>query len=459
MAVQALFFQNTCLWHISWRDIYDNCCVVRILLDGWETRELGQGLCRMTQISVCSTVVHGFTNQVVCHHWFTCLKCHIHGHNTHRPCYMHLITQDLKYMHLCPLWWNILKLQLLINDYEHLESGIHFTYGNFRKNLNTRGIFHSRECNCERIKYCCYSVSLIIFYILFSLFVQIVGNMQLQLADMCKELLSSVNNEVIEETIMCTLWLWPVDQVSITCCGSVSLSGVHTVTVVCGSGEYHMLWLCQPVWCAHCDCGLWIRWVSHAVALSACLVCTLWLWSVDQVSITCCGSVSRSGVHTVTVVCGSGEYHMLWLCQPVWCAHCDCGLWIRWVSHAVALSACLVCTLWSVDQVSITCCGSVSLSGVHTVTVVCGSGITCCGSVSLSGVHTVTVVCGSGVTCCGFVSLSGVHTVTVVCGSGEYHMLWLCQPVWCAHCDCGLWIRWVLNAVALSACLMCSLWL
>ena len=46
----------------------DSCCVVWILLDGWETCQVGQGLCRMTINSMCRTVLHGFTNHHVCHH-------------------------------------------------------------------------------------------------------------------------------------------------------------------------------------------------------------------------------------------------------------------------------------------------------------------------------------------------------------------------------------------------------
>ena len=67
----------------------------------------------MTQNSLCSTVVHSFTNQHLCHHWLTCTKCHSHGNNdTHRACQTHIITQDLKYMHLWPWWRNIFTADL-----------------------------------------------------------------------------------------------------------------------------------------------------------------------------------------------------------------------------------------------------------------------------------------------------------------------------------------------------------
>ena len=52
---------------------------------------------------------------------------------THRICSTNIITQELKYMNLCPWWGNIFNLRQEINDYERLHSTC-FPYWNVREN-------------------------------------------------------------------------------------------------------------------------------------------------------------------------------------------------------------------------------------------------------------------------------------------------------------------------------------
>ena len=63
-----------------------------------------------------------------------------------------IITQELKYMHLCPWRRNIINLQQEINEYKRLHRSTCFPSWNVRGNLNSRRSVSSSECQSERIK-------------------------------------------------------------------------------------------------------------------------------------------------------------------------------------------------------------------------------------------------------------------------------------------------------------------